>query len=585
MKVMVVDDQANSRLLLHDLLASQDYVSVQAEDGQAAWDMMHRERPDMVITDILMPRMDGFELCKKIKLDPELGGTAVIFYSAAFVAPEDERLAMDLGASRFVIKPSEPLAFLDIIDAVMEQQRSGTLPTPERLSASLAELDFRHQERLVHALQGKIQELESSRRAFTTLIGNLPGMVYRCRNEPDWTMEFVSEACLELTGFPPEALVDNRDVAYGQLILADDRDRVWQAVQAARAENRAFQIEYRIRRRDGAVIRVWEQGRCVDLGATDERIEGYITDVTAQRRAELDRNRFFELSLDLLCIAGTDGYFKQVSSAWPRTLGWSEAELLARPWIELIHPDDRAATEQARATLVEGRQVFAFENRYRHKDGGYRWLSWNSTPLPEEGLIYAVARDFTDRIEYERKLRLSEERLDLALEFGELGAWDLDLIKDTAWRSLRHDQIFGYESLQAEWNQSTATRHIVPDDREAFTRSFDEARATGQFLFEGRVAWPDQSEHWVLARGRTLYDDGGQPARMVGTVMDISRHVEDQQRLEQLNRALRTLSAGNRALVEFMDESTLLDEMCRVVVEEGGYAMAWVGYARQDATH
>jgi len=111
--------------------------------------------------------------------------------------------------------------------------------------------------------------------------------------------------------------------------------------------------------------------------------------------AELDR--YFALSLDLLCIAGLDGFFKRVNPSWTRVLGWSEAELLSRPVAEFMHPEDRARTLQARARLMQGVPVMGLENRYRCKDGAYRWLSWQSSLYSEAGLVIAAARDVTER--------------------------------------------------------------------------------------------------------------------------------------------------------------------------------------------
>jgi PAS domain S-box-containing protein len=118
---------------------------------------------------------------------------------------------------------------------------------------------------------------------------------------------------------------------------------------------------------------------------------------TALTRAEADYNRLFNLSLDLLCIAGLDGYFKRVNPSWTRVLGWSEAELLARPVEAFMHPEDRLRTLQARAELAKGTPVRGLENRYMCKDGSSRWLSWQSVIEPGETTVFAVARDITER--------------------------------------------------------------------------------------------------------------------------------------------------------------------------------------------
>ena len=116
-----------------------------------------------------------------------------------------------------------------------------------------------------------------------------------------------------------------------------------------------------------------------------------------RRRAQEELDRFFNLSLEMLCVAGFDGYFKRLNPMWQRVLGYTEEELLTQPYLDLIHPDDRAATIKEAEKLREGQDVVYFENRYRHKDGTYRWLLWASTPYREQQVIYAAARDNTER--------------------------------------------------------------------------------------------------------------------------------------------------------------------------------------------
>jgi len=136
-----------------------------------------------------------------------------------------------------------------------------------------------------------------------------------------------------------------------------------------------------------------------------------------RKNAEEMLHRFFMLSIDMFAIAGFDGYFKLVNPAWERTLGYTQAEMLAKPFLDFVHPDDRESTLSEVAHLASGEETVSFENRYLAKDGSYRWLMWNSTPMPQQKLIYAAARDITEwkraqsRIE---KLRVEAEEANRA---------------------------------------------------------------------------------------------------------------------------------------------------------------------------
>lgn len=114
---------------------------------------------------------------------------------------------------------------------------------------------------------------------------------------------------------------------------------------------------------------------------------------------------FFNLSVDMLCVTGFDGYFKRINSAWTRTLGFTQDELMARPHLDLVHPEDRSATVAEAKRAAGGSPVVHFRNRYKNRDGSYRWLEWTAMPDTSSQTIYAVARDVTRWVEVERELR------------------------------------------------------------------------------------------------------------------------------------------------------------------------------------
>ena len=130
-------------------------------------------------------------------------------------------------------------------------------------------------------------------------------------------------------------------------------------------------------------------------------------------------DRFFAVSPGLLAVLGFDGYFKMLNPAWTRALGYSIEELCATPHLEWIHPDDRAKASDEALDVRDGYAVYRFKNRYRCKDGRYRWLEWSATPSPRDRVVYASARDVTTTVELELLLRTSNAKLMGIISDGE----------------------------------------------------------------------------------------------------------------------------------------------------------------------
>ncbi len=183
----------------------------------------------------------------------------------------------------------------------------------------------------------------------------------------------------------------------------------------------------------------------------DERgeITGFLgigSDLSESKQAAAELERFFGLSLDLLCLAGLDGYFKRVNPAFQDILGYSEAELLAQPFINFVHSEDRDSTLAEVSKLARGIPTIDFKNRYRCQDGTYKWLAWRAVPVIEEGMFYAVARDITEqqqaqteRLQLIERERTARERLNKILE----SITDAFFTVDNCW-------CFSYVNRQAE---------------------------------------------------------------------------------------------------------------------------------------
>jgi PAS domain S-box-containing protein len=175
----------------------------------------------------------------------------------------------------------------------------------------------------------------------------------------------------------------------------------------------------------------------------------------AARAVHEMEDRFFTTSVDMLCYLDFNGHFKRLNPAWERTLGFTRKELMTRPFIEFVHPDDRERTLAQNARVRGGGRALAFENRYLCKDGSYRWFRWNAAPDSAEKVIYSVARDVTDSKQAE------EEREQLVRELQEVLA-EVKSLREilpicSYCRKIRDDENF-WHTVESYFSQHTTTR-------------------------------------------------------------------------------------------------------------------------------
>ncbi len=256
-----------------------------------------------------------------------------------------------------------------------------------------------------------------------------------------------------------------------------------------------------------------------------------------------NRDRFFNLSIDLLAIANFDGYFLRLNPAWEETLGFTIAELMAQPYLDLVHPDDRTATLSAAQELSTGRTATMFENRYRCKDGSYRWLAWNSRSDDEQSLVYAVARDISLRKQTEISLQIDEELFRHTFEYASVGLAHAAI--DGTWIRVNHKlcEILGYSS--AELLATTFQKITEPAD-------LAEDVALVQQLVSGEINEYTLEKRYIHKQGhhvwanltvtliRTIATDGqlGIPQYFISAIQDITARKQAQADLEQRNQEL-----------------------------------------------
>jgi PAS domain S-box-containing protein len=324
--------------------------------------------------------------------------------------------------------------------------------------------------------------------------------------------------------------------------------------RALQSEAGGFTLEFRMHAKQGGWVWLLARAKVMERAPDGRpvRVVGTHTEIAELKRIKAEQERFFLLSADLLCIAGLDGYFKLLSPSWAKTLGWSLEELTSGPFVEFVHPDDRPATERARGELAHGERVQSLENRYRTSSGDYRWLSWHSLAVVEDGLIFGVARDITEQKKVEEEVRRQRDFARRIIDTSPNVIYVHDLLENqTIFTNRQVEELLGYGpsevgGLAARWFKSI----MHPEDLplvEDHLRRLSGSREGEILEVEYRLRDAKDQWHWFSSRDtvfmRTV--EGG-VRQVLGSAQDVTERriaEEKRQRLEAQVRHVQKLES------------------------------------------
>lgn len=291
------------------------------------------------------------------------------------------------------------------------------------------------------------RELYERERKFSTLVSNLPGFVYRCNNDKDWTMSFLSDGCFPITGYKPEDFINNKRLAFKDVILPEFRDKIWEEIKSAIQNRVAFEFEYQLIDSVGSLHWVWERGTGTYSENGELRyLEGFITEITDRKRAEeeLAKREFFFRESQRAAFIGSYNY-NLITGKWDSSEVLDQIFGISKNyvrsifgWEDLIHPEDRELMNHYLKEEVLGKSK-PFNKEYRiirKSDGQVRWVNGlGSLSFDKEGNILALMgtiQDISERKKSEDKLIESESRYNAFVDANS----DMIFVKDEHFRYL-----------------------------------------------------------------------------------------------------------------------------------------------------
>lgn len=433
------------------------------------------------------------------------------------------------------------------------------------------------------------EELRENRRTLVTLMDNLQGMAYRCSNDPDWTMEFVSGGCTALTGYDPNDLINNRTISFGGLIVPEDQQMIWEQIQASIDRDQPFQIEYQIRDRSGQVKWVWEQGRGVfnDLGDLTA-LEGYITDITRRRKAEDElkringRNRALLLANpDLMFVYSADGRIVDYHIGDASALYAPPDQFLGRNISEVLPPDVTQATLENITRVAETglprTYEYSLEIRGRTRYFESRLVSSGN------GEFLSIVRDITERKHAADTVQESEERYRAVIENMQDLFYRTDLEGTILMISQAGARLAGYTTPDDLVGVNVRNIYAYPEEREAFLALLAEQGEVTNYPVTLRVQ--DGSHRHVTTSSHLYHAADGTVLGIEGIVHDVTEErlareelIRTQEAIAKKTEALEfstRISTANQATDRRLALSEVLNETLRLLdFDAGGIYLA-----------
>ncbi|MDD2276132.1 MAG: PAS domain S-box protein [Smithellaceae bacterium] len=566
-RVLIVDDDGNNRLLLETLLKSRGFEVLSAVNGEEGLARARSHHPDLIVSDILMPVMDGYTFCRQLKSDDALKRIPFVFFTASYNTPKDEEFAMSLGAERFVFKPQEPEELIAILEEVLKESRL----TPRRAKKPLGEeMEFfrQHNEVLFNQLEKKLLDLEQANERLRMMeeqyrlsFENITDMVLVF--DGNLTITSVSPSAERILGYRPEEFVGRPIDDLKTILTPESFQMAVQNIGQILQGEIITSAVYDVIARDGT-------RKYLDISGSplvrDGKIDGLVCDardVTERVLAESARRESEELFGQFMRYFPGSAYIKDSDRRIIYLTGNTEEYFGVKPqeWLgkrsEDIWPEEIALLSRKDDEAVLRGEVVQSISQRPQKDGAHTWIT-HRFPIHRHNkppLIGCISLDITGQKQAEENLRESEKRYRELYDFLPIPVYEMDF--ESTITSVNHAIYETFGGTEEDFKRGfKAWQLLTPEAVEQSVENIQRL-LNGEPLggTEYRLKRLDGTEFPAIVFSRLIFEQG-KPVGLRGAVVNIT----DRKRTEEV---IRESEANFR---RSMDDSPL---GIRVVTADG----------------
>jgi len=585
--VLIVDDSRGNLYLLKSIMEVRGWVVFEAENGKDALEIARVQRPGLIISDILMPVMDGYGFCRECKKDKILRDIPFVFYTATYTESKDEKFALDLGADRFILKPEEPEVLIKVLMDLLDEKDRTTLATAKPLGEEM-EFFRRHNEILFNKLEKKMSDLEIANQELRKLeedyrlsFENATDIIFSL--DGDLNVLSMSPSVEKILGYQPADFIGRKVHEFHHILSPQALEQalnninrilkgavITSSVYQMIAQDRSFrhiEVSGSPLTRKGNIIGMV----CIARDITERKnMEDALQESEEKYRGILENmdDAYYEVDLK-----GNLTFFNQ---ALVNRTGYTREELMGMNYRHYISPNCWRQVQEIFAQVYQtGRAVTLFDYEIHLKDGSKRFQeSWvnlildkNNNPLGFRGM----ARDVTDRKIAERELRQAEERYRSIFENAQEGMYRAGANEKFIMVNQAMARIFGYDSATEFVEQVNSGAHQLYRDREDRKKIFHWLETQGLVQdFEARFFRKDGSVGWISVNIQQTQE--GNTPFYDGFVRDVTDRKES---VEHLREAFAGTVSAIASLVEAKDPYTaghqrrVADIACAIALEMG----------------